>query len=471
MNTSYIYFFQPLFRKIFLICFLFFFTSYHISFANAATSLLDYHFCENHGDNDGDGEKDKVTFIDNVMYINGKPATAEEIIAYNKKKLQKYSGQTGTQNAEHTEKTTTQEQGIVEEKGVMIVDGVLYINGEPADMNDSRVVRTGSDIGVKANIGEGNSTNSYTKAVYRPTGETTDGDHNHNHSHGEYQPNITRTSYSPPAITKSTATIDKSSPMNPDVEKLLLTDVYNEETPCYAHYDYSWDNTKIHAYKYDLTKMPQTVEFLLTHGLDDDFKMPVTGRVTSNFGPRGRRHHNGIDLKLDKGDNVYSAFAGKVRIAQYSRSYGYVVVVRHYNGLETLYAHLSKLKVTENQDVKAGEVIGLGGSTGRSTGNHLHLEVRYKGHPLNPNEMIDFASNRLKSHTFVVDRAYFSSSNPYESSHGTSSSGGSKYYTIRRGDTLSKIARRNGTSVSRLCRLNGMSSRSTLRVGRRLKVR
>ena len=112
MNTSYIYFFQPLFRKIFLICFLFFFTSYHISFANAATSLLDYHFCENHGDNDGDGEKDKVTFIDNVMYINGKPATAEEIIAYNKKKLQKYSGQTGTQNAEHTEKTTTQEHHI-----------------------------------------------------------------------------------------------------------------------------------------------------------------------------------------------------------------------------------------------------------------------------------------------------------------------------------------------------------------------
>jgi len=159
-----------------------------------------------------------------------------------------------------------------------------------------------------------------------------------------------------------------------------------------------------------------------------------------------------------------------VRIAQYSRSYGYVVVVRHYNGLETLYAHLSKLTVKENQDVKSGEVIGLGGSTGHSTGNHLHLEVRYKGHPLNPNEMIDFANNRLKSHTFVVDRAYFSSSNPYENSHATGS-GGSKYYTIRRGDTLSKIAKRNGTSISRLCRLNGMSSRSTLRVGKRLKVK
>ncbi|MGB1206056.1 MAG: peptidoglycan DD-metalloendopeptidase family protein [Chitinophagales bacterium] len=448
-----IYIFQPLLRKIFLICFLFFFTSHHISFANASTSLLDYHFCENDGD--GDGKKDKIEFIDNVMYINGKVASAEEIAAYEKEKL------------EAKQRKASGENSVVEEQAVMIVDGVLYINGEPADMNDSRVIKTGKDIGVKANIG---NENSYTKKTTDNPSNSTH-HHHHHHSHDTPpQPETTRVSYSPPTITKETATIDRSSPMNADVEKLLLTDVYNEDTPCHAHYDYNWSNTKIHAYKYDLTKMPQTVEFLLTHGLDDDFKMPVTGRVTSNFGPRGRRHHNGIDLKLNKGDNVYSAFAGKVRIAQYSRSYGYVVVVRHYNGLETLYAHLSKLTVKENQDVKSGEVIGLGGSTGHSTGNHLHLEVRYKGHPLNPNEMIDFANNSLKSHTFVVDRAYFSSSTPYQSSHGTGGSG-SKYYTIRRGDTLSKIARRNGTSISRLCRLNGMSSRTTLRVGKRLKVK
>ena len=373
-------------RKIFLFSFLFFFTSYNISFANAHTSLLDYHFCDNHGDGDGT-DKDKIVFIDNVMYVNGKPASAAEITEYNKRQLEKYKVQkTETKESitENTENVLVQEQ----EQGVMIVDGVLYINGEPADMNDSRVVRTGSDIGVKANIGDGGYENNHTKTAYT----TTDGhdDHDHDHSNNSIiHPTTTHVSYSPPSITKETATIDRSSPMNADVEKLLLTDVYNEETPCYAHYDYNWDNTTIHAYKYDLTKMPQTVEFLLTHGFDDDFKMRVTGHVTSNFGPRGRRHHNGIDLKLEKGENVYSAFAGKVRIAQYSRSYGYVVVVRHFNGLETLYAHLSKLMVKENQDVKSGEVIGLGGSTGHSTGNHLHLEVRYKGHPLDPNEMID----------------------------------------------------------------------------------
>ncbi len=303
------------------------------------------------------------------------------------------------------------------------VDGRLYINDEPASPNDPRLVSKNSN---------------YATSAVR-----------------------TRIAKSGPAYKYSTT------------DKIVLTNIYEEETPCHAHYDYNWNNSKIHAYKYDLTKMPQKVEFLLTHGLDGDFAMPVVGRITSNFGPRRPRHHNGIDIKLNKGDDVRSAFDGKIRIAQYSKSYGYIIVVRHFNGLETFYAHLSKLVVKEGDKVKAGDVIGLGGSTGRSTGNHLHFEVRYKGHPLNPNEMIDFNRGRLKSHTFIVDRTYFSSSNPYESAHDGSATSGSgiSYYTIKRGDSLSKIASRNGTSVSRLCRLNGMSTRSTLRVGKRLRVR
>ncbi len=267
-------------------------------------------------------------------------------------------------------------------------------------------------------------------------------------------------------------------PVNPatlvEGRKILLSDVYGEDIPAFNHYHGAWDTQKIHNYKYDLSQMRDTVEFFLTHGLDDDFKMPTMGHVTSNFGPRRWRYHNGIDLKLDKGDPVLSMFEGKVRIAQYSRSYGYVVVVRHFNGLETLYAHLSKLQVKSGDDVKAGQSLGLGGSTGRSTGNHLHLEVRYKGHPINPNELIDFNAKRLKHHTFTVDRSYFTSTNPYESVHGGNSDensvSGKKYHKIRKGDTLGRIAQRNGTSIKQLCRLNGISTRTTLRVGRTLRV-
>ncbi len=262
-------------------------------------------------------------------------------------------------------------------------------------------------------------------------------------------------------------------PVNPSTlvegKKILLSNVYGESIPAFNHYHGAWDVKKIHNYKYDLSQMKDTVEFFLTHGLDDDFKMPTMGYVTSNFGPRRWRYHNGIDLKLQKGDPVLSMFEGKVRIAQYSRSYGYVVVVRHFNGLETLYAHLSKLRVKSGDDVTAGQVVGLGGSTGRSTGNHLHLEVRYKGHPINPNELINFNSKKLKHHTFTVDRSYFTSTNPYESVHD--GSGGKKYHKIRRGDTLGRIAQRNGTSVKQLCRLNGISSRTTLRVGRSIRVK
>lgn len=257
-----------------------------------------------------------------------------------------------------------------------------------------------------------------------------------------------------------------------DVHKVLMADVYGEDIPADSHYDMNWNNQKIHAYKYDLTKMEETVEFFLTYGLGEDMSMPLDGymHVTSNYGPRGWRHHNGIDLRLKKGDNVRTIFEGKIRIAQYSSSYGYVIVVRHFNGLETFYAHLSKMKVKEGDMVSAGQVIGLGGNTGHSTGNHLHLEVRYKGHPINPNEIIDFAAGKLKHNTFTVDKSYFTSSNPYQSAHG-GGSGASSYHTIRRGDTLGKIAQRYRTSVKKLCSLNKISTRTTLRVGRKIRVR
>lgn len=296
------------------------------------------------------------------------------------------------------------------------------------------------------------------------------------------------------SIAEATAVLPKPIVSNAtaNVDKVVLADIYDEAIPCNYHYDDNWNTKNIHPYRYNLTQMPETVVFLLTHGLGGDFSLPIEGhaRVTSGFGPRWGKHHNGIDLDLETGDHVNAAFAGRVRIAQYSNSFGYVVVVRHYNGLETTYAHLSKLLVQPNQDVIAGTLIGLGGNTGRSSGSHLHFEVRYKGHPMNPREMIDFERNTLKSNTFIIDKSYFSSSNPYEDahelgavsevshSHSTASRAtttraiaASRYHTVKKGDTISEIADKYNVSVQKVCSLNKLSAKTTLKPGRKLRVK
>ncbi|HQW87295.1 MAG TPA: M23 family metallopeptidase [Flavobacteriales bacterium] len=191
-----------------------------------------------------------------------------------------------------------------------------------------------------------------------------------------------------------------------------------------------------------------------------DHEMPVCGRITSAFGPRHGRMHYGVDLKLETGDPVVAGFAGMVRIAQYHRSFGNVVVIRHANGLETLYAHLSRISVDVGQLVEAGERIGLGGNTGRSTGSHLHFEVRYLGRPIDPARVFNLAEGELTASTLRLDASLFE--RPAAAS--------SAYYRVKRGDTLSSIARRHGTTVARLCKLNRLSTRSILRIGQRLRT-
>jgi murein DD-endopeptidase MepM/ murein hydrolase activator NlpD len=152
---------------------------------------------------------------------------------------------------------------------------------------------------------------------------------------------------------------------------------------------------------------------------------------------------------------------GVVRLTKYDkRGFGRVVVIRHAQGLETIYGHLSKAFVTANQPVKAGEPIGMGGNSGRSTGPHLHFEIRYLGEPLNPHDFMDFDHFQLKYDTLVLTRASFEYLVELRKA---------KYYTIKSGDTLSGIAVRYHTTVSKLCALNGISSKTILRVGRKIR--
>jgi len=221
----------------------------------------------------------------------------------------------------------------------------------------------------------------------------------------------------------------------------------------------SWNTDRVHPYKNDLRFMTDTVLLVLAPD-SCDFVSPYTGRKTSDFGYRRYRYHYGVDIKLYQGEEVKSAFEGVVRIAQYDGDYGKVVVVRHHNGLETLYAHLSKLNVKEGDKVEAGDVVGLGGSTGRSTGSHLHFEARYKGEPIDPNALIEWETGYLCHDTLAVNQEHFEYLVEVRKR---------KYHKIRSGDTLSGIARRYGTSIRNICQLNGIRSTTTLRIGKTLR--
>lgn len=228
-----------------------------------------------------------------------------------------------------------------------------------------------------------------------------------------------------------------------------------------------WDNEYVKAYG-DLA-IPDTFQINVS-----EFVNPIEGRVTSRFGPRKRRMHYGIDIALSKGDTIRAAFDGKVRVKKYERKgYGYYLVLRHNNGLETVYGHLSKFLVEENQTIEAGQPIALGGNTGRSTGPHLHFEFRFLGTPINPEEIVDYDQFCTKDEMYVFSKSNCTKSKSKSASstkYTANSSGKVKYYKIKQGDTLGTIARKNGTTVNKICKLNNIKPTTTLRIGKSLRL-
>jgi LysM repeat protein len=298
----------------------------------------------------------------------------------------------------------------------------------------------------------------------------------------------------------------------------------------------SWNNDICYTTKNnDLSLLKDTVWLCLTEDSNKGFKIPVPGVITSRYGIRNGKNHNGIDLSLRTGDTVSAAWSGKVRYAKYNDGgFGNLVIIRHYNGLETFYAHLSKLLVFPDQDVIAGETIGLGGNTGHSFGPHLHFEVRFYDDPINPEEMIDFVNKKLKIENLFVHKSLFKSgAKPSEYFDDKDveiietvkepakikdkepkkvevkkeevkkvevkkeevkkvevkkeevkkvevkkeevkkvevKKEKVKYYKVKSGDTLSEIAARHKLTVSKLCELNGIKSTAILSIGKSLRV-
>lgn len=263
-----------------------------------------------------------------------------------------------------------------------------------------------------------------------------------------------------------------------------------EEEPELDIYTEGWDSQAVNCY--NAAQVPQTAVIDVTN-----FAMPHPGYITSPYGYRRRfrRMHKGVDLKLNIGDTVRAAFDGKVRIVRNQgarKGYGMYVVIRHPNQLETVYGHLSKWLVEPDQYVKAGDPIALGGNTGRSTGPHLHFETRYMGYAINPCAIFDFANQTTHTDTYTFDKNTYQNARnfspaanseyakeylkknpakPYVRNSAPKSKSSTASYRVRKGDTLSKIASRNGTTVAKLCRLNGIKTTTKLSVGQRLKLR
>ena len=232
-----------------------------------------------------------------------------------------------------------------------------------------------------------------------------------------------------------------------------------EMSPADELYEGIWNNEFIKTYS-NVT-VPDSYRIDIS-----SFNMPVEGKITSPFGQRKRRFHYGTDLKLYVGDTVYSAFEGKVRIKQYEKKgYGYYLVLRHPNGLETLYGHLSKFLVDEEETVAAGQPIGLGGNTGRSYGSHLHFEFRFLGNAIDPADIVDFNNFCTFDDFYVFEKSKVNSIS-INNNKFTATNRSVKYHRIEAGDTLAKIAKKYGVSVTQICRLNGLRPTSTLRIGR-----
>ena len=267
------------------------------------------------------------------------------------------------------------------------------------------------------------------------------------------------------------------------LQRIIYTENY--DSPAEDLYE-DWSN----QYAHRETTLPDTFRISLK-----DFCMPTDSRlITSNFGARWGRQHKGLDIKVYIGDTIRAAFSGKVRVVRYEgRGYGKYVVIRHYNGLETIYGHMSKQLVEEDQEVRAGDPIGLGGNTGRSTGSHLHFETRLCGVALNPALMFDFRNQDVIDDYYIFRKSSYKResivANRLRGVGGTSIrtdeadedvelataapaasyAQDSHFHKVKRGETLYSIAKHRGTTVSAIMKLNHLKKNAKLRAGQILK--
>lgn len=267
---------------------------------------------------------------------------------------------------------------------------------------------------------------------------------------------------------KKTAVVDEITIPIISPKPVILSDIKADH----------WDTTVYNPYKNENVEFPIKLQFD-----DSTYASPILKKkiITSRYGWRRGRAHKGIDIDLVTGDSVVSVLDGIVRFAKYSSGHGKTVVVRHFNGLETTYAHLSKISVKANDTIFKGELLGKGGNTGNSRGSHLHLNVSYKGEFIHPEYIFDFSQNNaIRAKELWVTKKWtrpvyhnshrVSKVNVLESEEAAIASliKQRKVYIIKPGDTLSRISKRNNVSIAAICRSNAIKKNTTLRIGQKL---
>ena len=242
--------------------------------------------------------------------------------------------------------------------------------------------------------------------------------------------------------------------------QFMLDTMLMNHHPADSIYHFLWTDERVNPYGTMFDSLKDDVHIPMA-----GFVLPAPGYVTSPYGWRRNRMHKGTDIKVQVGDSIRSAWGGQVRIVGWDpRGYGYFVVVRHDNGLETVYGHLSRPLVDEYERVSAGYVLGLGGNTGRSTGSHLHLEIRYLGEAIDPAKFIDFNTGQLRNREeYVIGIKAMK--------QARAEAAAMKWHKVKQGDTLSGIAKKYGTTVKRLCQLNNIKETKILQIGMKLRVK
>ena len=283
--------------------------------------------------------------------------------------------------------------------------------------------------------------------------------------------------------------------LDPESGEMISSQIYDSLAIANSDYDIicynglnHWDSTQFHVYKKQ-PKYPFLIKFTNLH-----FNPPVEGKqvVTSRFGKRRRGPHRGIDIDLVTGDDVMSVLDGVVRFVNYSSGHGKTVVIRHDNGMETVYAHLSKYNVKVNDRVFQGQVIGEGGITGNARGSHLHFEVRYNGVAIHPEYIFDFTDFTIADHSIYVTKKWTNPLYHYSTRQSDiecicsiedvekelvrprpemqEALVLSTTHVVRKGDTLYSIARQYNCSINHLVKVNGITNPSRLKIGQSIKI-